>query len=415
MATRRNASRAERDDAHAAAREAAEARRNKTTAAALESIMGRLESGEKMVWQMPWKAGERRSNHPLMPKNATTNVGYTGGNRIILADALVTRYRVEGQPLDNRWLTKKQAEAIGGQLKEGVDKQGVLLIKIVKDTFKKDVVGENGQTEKQERAYTAARLFTVYHISLFDGLQLPEPEPLPVLAPRDPTMQLCAEGQDIIEAFQKKTGLRIVHGNGIDIDDAAFYAPGPDIVNMPRKELFNTDEDYFDVLLHELGHSSMAEHRMNRKGALGGSFGDPTYAKEELRADFASAFLGAALDLPASERRLEAHAAYIQHWQKNLKPQDLFSAARDAEKICEWILNLGRDYRQELDQAQARDRELVQSLPLAPVMLESVATAHLVRRAAREYLFDTAPDVAAAPATEAAVAPKAKEPVAVER
>ncbi|ABO55046.1 ssDNA-binding domain-containing protein [Burkholderia vietnamiensis] len=395
MATRRPTSRAERDDSHAAAREAADARKNKLVGAAAASILGHIQSGERLAWHFPWKTGPKRSGHPLRPMNATTGVDYTGGNRIILADALVTHYRVEGQPFDNRWLTKKQAEAIGGQLKDGVDKQGVLLIKIVKDTFKKDVVGENGQTEKQERAYTAARLFTVYHVSLFDGLQLPEPEPLPVIAPRDPTMQLCAEGQDIIEAFIKKTGLTIVHGNGIDRDDAAFYSPKFDTVNMPRKELFDTDEDYYDTLMHEMGgHSTMAEHRMNRKGALG-SFGDETYAKEELRADFASAFLGAVLDLPASERRIKAHAAYIQSWARNLKPQDIFTAAREAEKICDWVLELGRGYRLELDQAQSRapaielQRPTLDTVPLLPAPTGRDAVTSMERRAPKVASEDT--------------------------
>lgn len=389
MATRRPQSRAERDDNHAAAREAADARRNKVVGAALDDIMKHLQSGERMAWHQPWKAGSG-GNHLLLPKNATTGVGYTGGNRIILADRLMRRHIAEGQPFDNRWLTKKQAETLDGRLKADAEGQGVTLVKIVKDTFKKEVVGDNGQKEEKQQPYTAARLFVVYHISLFEGLQLPEPEPLPVVVPRDSTMTLSGEGQDILDAFIKRTKLTIRHGNGLEIPDAAFYAPLHDTVTMPRKELFETDEDYYDTLMHELGHSTMAEHRMNRKGALG-SFGTETYAKEELRADFASAFLGAVIDLPASERRLKDHAAYMQSWSRNLKPQDIFTAAREAEKICDWVLELGRSHRREIDQALAAAPALdatrptismIDTVPLLPAPTAgAVETPAMARRA----------------------------------
>lgn len=371
MATRRPQSRAERDDAHAAAREAADARNNKIMAEACADIIELMQSGQPLPWHKPWK--DTRGDHVLQPKNATTGVRYSGGNRMILAVRLMRDHFVEGQPFDNRWLTKMQAEDLGGSLKADDERQGVRLVKIVKGGYTKEVAGENGQIEEQQRQYTAPRLFVVHHVSRFEGLQLPEPEPLPVVVPRDPTMQLSGEGQDILDAFLKKTKLTLRHGNDIDVADAASYRFDTDTVTMPRLMLFDTDEDYYDTLFHELGHSTMHESRMNRKGALA-PFGSEAYAKEELRADFTSAFLGAIVKLPASDRRIKDHAAYLKDWARKLKPQDIFTEARAAEKITDWIVDLGRSHRLEIDQAlsaaQALDptRSLLGALPTVPLL-----------------------------------------------
>lgn len=81
---------------------------------------------------------------------------------------------------------------------------------------------------------------------------------------------------------------------------------------------------------------------------MDGSFGTPEYAKEELRAEIASAFTAQALQLPYNEEELTAeldnHKAYIQNWIAILEkdPNELFAAIKDANKIADYLLERGQ-------------------------------------------------------------------------
>jgi antirestriction protein ArdC len=44
----------------------------------------------------------------------------------------------------------------------------------------------------------------------------------------------------------------------------AYYRPLVDAINMPRPELFDSPEEYYSTLFHELTHSTGHEGRLNR-------------------------------------------------------------------------------------------------------------------------------------------------------
>ncbi|MFD2274723.1 zincin-like metallopeptidase domain-containing protein [Undibacterium arcticum] len=67
-----------------------------------------------------------------------------------------------------------------------------------------------------------------------------------------------------------------------------FYRSAVDEIHMPPREAFPDAGKFYATALHELGHSTGHESRLNRK--LGNVFGSEDYAKEELRAEMASFF-----------------------------------------------------------------------------------------------------------------------------
>ncbi len=83
---------------------------------------------------------------------------------------------------------------------------------------------------------------------------------------------------------------------------------------------------------HWTGHAT----RLNRP--LTGQRDSPAYAREELRAELASAFLGAELGIAHD---LEPHAAYLDGYLALLRNdnREIFRAARDAQGIAELILD----------------------------------------------------------------------------
>lgn len=101
------------------------------------------------------------------------------------------------------------------------------------------------------------------------------------------------------------------------------------------------------TLLHEAAHATGHESRLNRD--MEGAFGSPEYAKEELRAEIASAFTAQILRIDYSQNDyMENHEAYVQNWISVLEnePNELFAAIKDAEKISDYLIEKGEFSRQ---------------------------------------------------------------------
>lgn len=161
----------------------------------------------------------------------------------------------------------------------------------------------------------------VFNAEQIDGLPAFEPPALSF----DPIQK----AEDILAGID----VPIIH----DQADRCFYRGGSsDEIHMVAKEGFENAYDYYAVALHEIGHSTGHESRLNRD--MGNMFGSEKYAIEELRAEMASYMLTTELGLGHNPDR---HASYVKSWMRVIENDRniLFQAARDAELITEWILN----------------------------------------------------------------------------
>ena len=127
------------------------------------------------------------------------------------------------------------------------------------------------------------------------------------------------------------SGARFVH-----VGTRAYYDPLKDTITLPPRARFRDAAAFFGVAFHELGHWTGHATRLNRP--LTGQRDSPAYAREELRAELASAFLGAELGIAHD---LEPHAAYLDGYLELLRNdnREIFRAARDAQGIAELILD----------------------------------------------------------------------------
>jgi antirestriction protein ArdC len=112
-----------------------------------------------------------------------------------------------------------------------------------------------------------------------------------------------------------------------------MYVPSLDTIVMPPAEAFRTVEHFYATELHELGHWTAHEKRLNRD--LKNRFGSKAYAAEELVAELTAAFLCAHLGIQGELR----HAGYIADWISLLKEDDraLFTAASKASQAAEFL------------------------------------------------------------------------------
>ena len=134
----------------------------------------------------------------------------------------------------------------------------------------------------------------------------------------------------------------------------AYYSSYDDTVTLPPEASFDDAYGYMATFLHECGHASGHPGRLNRD--LSGGFGSPDYAKEELRAEIASAFtvqtIGMRLTAGQLQAQMQRHIAYVQNWAEVLKnsPEELFRAIKAAEEISDYLIEQG-----EFEKAMTRE------------------------------------------------------------
>ena len=99
----------------------------------------------------------------------------------------------------------------------------------------------------------------------------------------------------------------------------AYYRPSTDEIVLPSKELFFKDEQFYGTALHEMAHSTGARNRADRP--MGGIFGSPEYAREELVAELSSALLcskmGFSMDVESEIQTQSAN--YLKSWLGSLQ------------------------------------------------------------------------------------------------
>ncbi len=278
-------------------------------------------------WQKPWRPGELR-----LPYNAATGKDYRGMNTIWLQMAGYA---------DPRWMTYKQAEAAGAQVRRGSSGTHIIYWKfhderLMKDAQGRPVLDDEGRPRKIRVELDRPRTFlaVVFNAEQIDGLPPLQAKPL------GPEPERHARA----EAILANSGARIAHVEG----DRAFYRPSTDSITLPTRQQFGSADAYYATALHELGHWTGHGSRLDRD--LLHPFGSEGYAREELRAEIASLMLGERLEIGHDPGQ---HAAYVASWIKALEhdPREIFRAAADAEKISSYVMAF------ELEQARAQTRE----------------------------------------------------------
>lgn len=261
-------------------------------------IVAELEQGAA-PWTTPWKTG--RATGGIMPVNAVTGHRYRGINIPILWSAVADMgYERHG------WLTFKQATDRGASVRKGEKGTAIVFTRQV-------TIGE----EDEERTISMLRVYYVFNVAQIDNF------PIETLEDREePDIPTAADH------FIAATKADIRHGGS-----EAMFIPSKDFIMLPPIGAFKNVESYFATKLHELGHWSGHESRLNRE--LKNRFGTRAYAAEELIAEMTSAFLCAHLGVTGELR----HAGYIEKWLELLRSDDraIFTAASRASQAADYL------------------------------------------------------------------------------
>lgn len=286
----------------------------------VEKIIALMEQGDFFNNKEEW------NRSAFSPQNPFSNAVYKGGNRIrLMLAAYLNQYD------DPRWATFKQISDAGYKVKKGA--HGV---SCEKWSFYKErnVRAENGKVVKDlagnpmkeivELEHPVCRSFTLFHASQIEGM---------------PKLQ--------IEAAWEKTDLSEIADQLIASSDCpvhernqgrAYYSMAKDEIILPPREVFKDEASFVKTALHEMGHSTGHEKRLNRE--YGHIFGTEKYAREELVAELSALFAESDLGLNLKAEHYEDHSDYLKSWIGALKNDYsiFFAAVADAEKAAEWVV-----------------------------------------------------------------------------
>jgi antirestriction protein ArdC len=303
----------------------------------LSVMLDALKKGE-VPWRKPFTDDPRLAGAAL-PRNPKTKHIYTGTNRLVLNFvAQMNGYE------DGRWLTYKQAEGLGGQVRRGEKGTFILVPSII------PIKGKDGKPELDDKGrpktFVKFNAVAVFNVSQIDGLNLEDDMKNTDLQAKTP---LEAQ-QFVLDRY-----LKSMEALGLDIPKIRYtyvgeygshssspnWSPNSDVITLPTLEQFNSPEEIFDTLMHELAHSTGHPSRLDRS-ALTKDYGNPdgvARAKEELIAEISSALFQQMFGITAN---LDNSAAYVQSWLKRLQnnPQEVVEATRQAQKVVDYMLGM---------------------------------------------------------------------------
>lgn len=276
-----------------------------------DRIIAELEAG-RLPWVQPWESEHVKA--PLgLPANAATGRRYSGINILILWCTVIER-GYSGQ----RWLTFRQALALGGSVRKGERGTTVVFADRFTPQDERARASREGDTA---RSIPFLKRFTVFNTEQCDGL----PGAPPLVTRPIPSGLILPQ----VETLIANSGADLRIGGG-----QAYYDIGADRVCLPPPTSFRQPIDWHRTALHELGHWSGARRRLARD--LSGRFGSALYAQEELVAEMTAAFACASLSIVPTVR----HADYIGAWLQVLRADEraVVRAASAASRAADYLL-----------------------------------------------------------------------------
>ena len=295
-------------------------------------------------WRKSW------SSEDFFQRNGLTDTPYSNLNQSLLFSVAIAK-GLE----DPRWLTFNQAQSNDLKVKKG--SKGYPIYKLIttyerkmKDENGKPLKDKDGRELKEEVAFSKPILkkFTVFNANDIEGI---EPYKKAILSPEQEALlkqENYALAEETIKIFCEKNNItlkeipssRAFHSYAQSNNGATDKQ-----VVIPLKAQFDSLDEYFSTLFHEVGHATKhLDIRINQETDTekGNIFGSRNYAREDLTAELTALFLCKQFKIDSSEAatREQNSLAYLKSWIKGglLTKEDFQTATIEANRSAKAIL-----------------------------------------------------------------------------
>lgn len=318
----------------------------------ITSILKGLKDGKKWI-------GYTSGSKLQAPVNALTGRPFSGWNFIAM---LFSGYNSPG------WLTINQVNQLGAKVIKG--EHGVPTFFAKSET----IIDKDTGDPRQTFAYKG---FTHFNVEQCIGLPQHVLDAFMVKSePVSTNPQQIPEIQSFIDKLNPTV-------KQTDMTRIAAYSPSRDIIKMPLMSMFVNEENYYSVLLHELGHWTGHKDRLARKSIVESSpMNTQGYAREELVAEFFSGALSALFGIdhaPVTDEVsiTDNHDVYIGTWLERLNSdmyaQELLTATAQAYNAIVWaqeqagmdIVPISEEKRKRIEASKAQTESVAQPVAKA--------------------------------------------------
>ena len=268
-----------------------------------QRILTQLEAGH-VPWHKPWTAG--------VPKSFTTAKEYRGVNVLILASSgFTSRY----------WVTYREALRLGGHVRQGERATPVIYWK----WRTQEEMRKLAERTQGDIAPCVPFGSCVFNLDQVEGVARPDDD-----IPHRPEDRLQVADQ-MLDVMPDKP--EIVH----TVTAQPAYSPRLDRITLPHLSQFESADEYFSTLYHELVHSTGSPRRLNRFAEAEGDRVEK-YSFEELVAEFGAAFLCGFAGIE-NRHTEELQASYIEGWARVFQQDSrvLVRAASAAQRAADYI------------------------------------------------------------------------------
>lgn len=268
-------------------------------------ILEHLDEG-RIPWTQPWVV------------NSSGIISHATGKPYSLRNRMLLKYGGE-------YATFNQVRAAGGSVLKGSKSQMV---------FFGQYIDKKNDADEVVDQYYLLRAYCVFRV----GSQTSGIEP----KYRDKwehggLPKEDSEIANVVRQYCERSKVKLVNAGS-----ECFYSPSDDCVQCVGSDAFDDRSQYWHTMFHELVHSTGHPERLNRTHCE--TWGDSTYAKEELVADIGACLCLGRFNLDTSEC-IRNSSAYIQSWKRHItefKPSDFSDAVRQAELACDYIFGDGQ-------------------------------------------------------------------------
>jgi len=287
----------------------------------IKEFLSILEEGERTHWNRGWILP-----NSALPKNIVTGQQYNGINSMMLM--LIAE--LEGYA-DYRWATYNQIKEAGWKLKNAKG-TGIKIEyyfpfdRILNKSISWKTYNDYDVKEKNNCTFFP-KFFTVFNASYIEGC---------------PKLEIESTNNEIKQDTLINDLIDKMKVEYIELPSlkSPFYSLSADRITMPLHSYFKDDYEFNSTLLHEAGHATGHENRLNRN--LINVFGSKEYAFEELVAEITSGLMSSELQLQQTKSHIENHKAYVSSWIQIIKekPTELFRAIKLSEEASNYMLNM---------------------------------------------------------------------------
>lgn len=158
------------------------------------------------------------------------------------------------------------------------------------------------------------------HTDVF-GMNLPEADRLMEINKND-------KNYDFINKYTEANGIKLIEGG-----NECFFSPDLDIIMTPKKEMFDSDSEFYLSLFHELSHSTSKPLKRKIYALNENKEG---YALEEVIAETSALMLGKEFKIVENENN---SFSYLKAWSEKLDAGKILESIKKGFEVSNYLLS----------------------------------------------------------------------------